>query len=99
MTTMVGPPGGLLIASTPSNVPSRRSTPRSAGAACRIGSPGAIVADLDPEQASRIRRPDLHAPRAGVLCGIGQDLGVHEVRGRLDRCRQASGQVDFCRGG
>jgi hypothetical protein len=29
MTTIVGPPSGLLTASTPSNVPSLRSTPRS----------------------------------------------------------------------
>ena len=46
-----------------------------------------------------MRRPDVHAARAGVLGGVGNRLSHREVRCRLHWRREAARQLDVCRGG
>ena len=94
MTTMVGPPGGLLTARMPSNVPSLALQPEQAGSALRISAASPVVGDLDPQQAAGVLHPDLHVSRAGVLDRVGERLGDGEVAGRLDRRIESPGQVD-----
>ena len=85
MVTAVGPPGGLLIARTPSKAASRRSMPRRPvpRAGCRAAV--AVVGDADPQHPVGVPDVDPGLPGLGVLGHVGQQLADREVGGRLDR--------------
>ena len=65
MTTMVGPPGGLLTARMPSNVASLRSTPARPVPWALVGPARAVVGDLRPEHPAAVAEADMD--RTGVL--------------------------------
>ena len=85
MVISVGPPAGLLMASTPSKAAIRRSTPRRPVPRPGVGAAGAVVADADPQRAQRVPQVDLGRLGGRVLGHVGEQLADREVGGRLDR--------------
>ena len=69
--------------------------PTKAGAARRVGTAAAVVADLDLGLLADALDPDHGLARAGVLRDVGQRLGDREVERQLDRGRGTLGEVAF----
>ena len=88
---MVPWPGGLWTASVPSIASTRWRRPGET-AAVGIGAARPVVADRDHQAAARAREPH-ERRRAGVLGGVGERLGDHEVGHGLHDRRQALAHV------
>ena len=85
MVITVGPPAGLLIASTPSKAAIRRSTPRRPVPRPGSAPPSPSSRTVIRSAPSEWRRSMSADCAAGVLGHVGEQLADREVGGRLDR--------------